>query len=380
MILGGAQENTLLTVRGLHENSDYEVTLVTGPALGPEGELIEAARKFGVEPVILDELRREIKPWADLKSLFKLYSHFKNNNYDLVHTHSSKAGILGRWAALMARVPLIVHTIHGLPFHKYQSKPEYWLYSRLEKYTSYFTDKIITVCDRMAEKAQAVGVAPKSGFQTVYSGMELEEFLEVPPPDSKQAQKLRKEWGYSKEEFVIGKIARLFHLKGHKYCLPAFQKVAEKKPEARLLLVGDGILRDKLEKQAAELGIREKVQFAGLVPYRQIPEMLTVMDCLVHTSLREGLPRVIPQAQAAGRPAVSYAIDGAPEAIDDGETGFLVPPKSIDKLAESLLTLANNQELREQFAEAAKDWVVPRYRWQYMAKKTISCYNRLFEE
>jgi len=369
LILGGAQENTLLTVRGLKEDPDWEATLVTGPALGPEGDLFDDAAKFGVEPVVIDSLRRAINPWRDLLAFYKLYRHFKSNDYDIVHTHSSKAGILGRWAAYLAGVPEINHTIHGLPFHQFQPWYEFWLYSFLEKYTSFITDKIFTVCDRMTEQAREVGVEPKQGYKTVYSGMELDEFLEVPAPGSLEARAVRVELGFEEDDFVIGKIARLFHLKGHKYCLPAFARVVEKHPEARLLLVGDGILKEKLEKQARELGVREQIVFTGLVPYREIPRMLTAMDCLVHASLREGLPRVIPQAQAAGRPAISYSVDGAPEAIDDGRTGFLVEPEAVDELAEKIELLIEEPQRRKEIAKAAREWVVPRFDWRHMVEE-----------
>ncbi len=379
MILGGAQENTLLTVRGLHEDPDWDTILVTGPALGPEGELIEEARELGIKLLIIEQMRRAINPFRDLISFFKLWQNFRKNDYEIVHTHSSKAGIIGRWAAFLAGVPLIVHTIHGLPFHQYQARYKFWFYSFLEKITALITDKIITVCDRMTDQAKAVGVNPRQGYRTVYSGMKLEEFLAVPQPSSQSAQSLREKWGYHEKDFVIGKIARLFHLKGYKYFIEAFARVAREKPTARALIVGDGILREQLEEQAEKLGVRDKIQFAGLVPYSQIPEMLTVMDCLVHTSLREGLPRVIPQAQAAGRPVVSYAIDGAPEAIEDGKTGFLIEPREIEQLARSVSKLIDSAELRGQFAERAREWVVPRFHWQTMVKEIKKCYNQLLE-
>ena len=379
MILGGAQENTLLTVRGLHEDPDYEVDLVTGPAIGPEGELIEEARDFGLEPIIIDDLRRPINPYRDLKSFFKIYRLLKENDYDIVHTHSSKAGILGRWAGWLTGIEWIVHTIHGLPFHEYQSRPEFWLYSGLERITGGITHQIQTVCDRMAEKARAVGIEPEGGYRTVYSGMELDDFLAVEPVGSAEAEDIKGRWGYESEHFVFGKIARLFHLKGHKYCLRAFKRVVEEHPNARLLLVGDGILREQLEEQCREFNIRDKVQFAGLVPYHQIPEMLGVMDCLVHTSLREGLPRVIPQAQAAGRPVISYEIDGAPEAIDHNESGLLVEPEAVDELAAQMLRLIEDEQLRKKIIEQGRSWVTPRFHWEHMAEQVKKGYEELLE-
>lgn len=377
LILGGAQENTLLTVKGLHQDSDYDVDLVTGPALGPEGELIEEARSFGVDPVIVDEMRRAIHPLRDLKTLIRLRELFREEDYDIVHTHSSKAGILGRWAAREAGIPWIFHTIHGLPYHRYQSLLEYELYRTLERATASVTHEIQTVCDRMAEKASAAGVTPIDRYKTVYSGMVLDPFLDVPGVGSDEARELKGEWGFDENHFVFGKIARLFHLKGHKYCLSAFERIASEHDNARLLLVGDGILRDQLESRVEEMGLEDKVVFAGLVPYRDIPDMIGAMDALVHTSLREGLARVIPQAQAAGRPVVSFDVDGAPEAIDHRETGMLVPPKSIPKLVESMSELIEDPELRKSIIDRGKEWVTPRYHWEHMVAEIKKSYRRL---
>ncbi|MFP4687120.1 MAG: glycosyltransferase family 4 protein [bacterium] len=377
MILGGAQENTLLTVRGLHEDPGYEVDLVTGPALGPEGELLEEARSLGIEPIIISSLRREINPLNELRAFWAIYRLLKKGNYDIVHTHSSKAGVLGRWAAWLAGVELIVHTIHGLPFHEYQSKPEYLLYSGLERISARISDQIQTVCDRMAEKAAAAGVKPKQGFRTVYSGMELEEFLNVPPTGSEEALAVKKKWGYEAREFVFVKIARLFHLKGHKYCLEAFSQVLKKNPRARLLLVGDGVLRSELENMCAELSIEDMVKFAGLVPYQKIPEMLAASDCLVHASLREGLARVIPQAQASGRPVISFDIDGAPEAIDDRQSGILVKPKDTAGLAAAMTRVCEDNKFREKIIKQARSWVKPKFDWRHMVEEIKKCYEEL---
>jgi glycosyltransferase involved in cell wall biosynthesis len=377
LILGGAQENTLLTVRGLHEDSDYDVDLVTGPALGPEGELIEDARSFGIDPVIVDPMRRSIHPWRDTKTLLRLRELFRERDYDIVHTHSSKAGILGRWAAREAGVPWIFHTIHGLPYHRYQSVFEYELYRTLERATATVTHEIQTVCDRMAEKATAAGVQPIDRYKTVYSGMVLDPFLEVPEVDSEEATAHKREWGFDEDHFVFGKIARLFHLKGHKYCLKAFARVARQHDHVRLLLVGNGILREDLEAMCRELGIEDRVVFAGLVPYREIPDTIGAMDALVHTSLREGLARVIPQAQAAGRPVISYDVDGAPEAIDHRETGMLAPPKSMSPLVDSMLDVVEDEALRSRLIEKGREWVTPRYHWEHMVSEIKSSYERL---
>lgn len=377
LILGGAQENTLLTVRGLHEDPDYEVDLITGPPEG-QGELVQEARDLGIEPILIDSLQREINPLKDLQSFVELVRLMNKNSYDLVHTHSSKAGILGRWAAFLLNVPLVFHTIHGLPFHRYQPRYKYWLFRLLEVTTGYFTGRIQAVCQEMISQAKNAGIKPKKGFKTVYSGMKLQPFLNVPETGSNNANQIKKELGFTQDQFVFGKIARLFNLKGHRFAIEAFNDVVSRHNNARLLLVGDGILREKLENKCVSLGIRDKVKFQGMVPYRDIPRMLGAMDALVHTSLREGLARVIPQAQAAGRPAISFNIDGAPEAIEHEKTGLLVEPESIDNLTEEMIKLLDSPDLRRQIVHNAKDWVQPKYEWRFMAEQVKEDYEKFY--
>lgn len=372
LILGGAQENTVLTVEGQGKKG-YEVTLVTGPPLGPEGSLVGKAEKKGLHLIMVPGLRREINPWRDLLTFIKLYRLIKKGNYDIVHTHSSKAGILGRLAARLAGTKVIVHTIHGLPFHEYQSRGINCFYILCERLASLFTDKIITVAEVMTRKALAAKLAPKERFITIYSGMELDKFLE---PEVEAADK-KKQIGIKPDVPVVGKIARLFPLKGHKYLLEAAAEVAGVYPQVRFLLVGDGILRERLEKQAEELGIREKVIFAGLVPPEEIPQLLSVMDIVVHTSLREGLARVLPQALAGGKPVISFDIDGAAEVVREGETGYLVPAKNSKRLAEVIIDLLGDKKKAKKMGEAGKRLVDPAFRVEVMVDRIAEVYEKL---
>ena len=333
MILGGAQENTLLTCEGLQEDPNWDVTLVTGPAIGPEGELLGRARRHGIKTILVPQMRRNINPWRDAAAFFHLLRIMRRQRPDIVHTHSSKAGILGRLAAHALRVPVTVHTIHGLPFHRFQGKLSNAVFVLAEKVGAICCDKIACVADAMTQQALAAGVGHPSQYETVYSGMEVEKFLNA----DEHRSAARRELGFKQEHIVIGKIARLFPLKGHRYVLEAAPRVVERCPNVRFLFVGDGILREELEERAASLGIRDHTVFTGLVDSARIPEMIGAMDLLVHASLREGLPRAVVQALLGGRPAVCYAVDGAPEVVIDGVTGRLLPPRSTDQLAEALI-------------------------------------------
>jgi len=374
-ILGGAQENTLHTVKGLKDKPEYEVCLISGPPRGPEGSLIEEAEEKGIKPIIMDSLRRDLYPWLDLKSLFVLYNLIKKGKYSIVHTHSSKAGILGRIAAWLARSPIIIHTIHGLPFHEYQGRILNFIYVNLERLVAPITDKIITVCDRMAEKAYKARVASRDKFITVYSGMELDDFIRA-----RKNESLRRKLGIKDDELVIGKIARLFPLKGHPFLLEAAAKIVKEYPKVKFLLVGEGILRESLEKRAVALGVRDKIVFAGLVPREQIPEYISLMDIVVHTSLREGLARVIPQAFAEKKPVVSFQVDGADEFVRNKQTGFLVQPYDIDGLTEAIISLLKDRNLRERMGAEGKELVDPKFRVEEMVSGIDSLYKKLLQQ
>ncbi|MCK4245374.1 MAG: glycosyltransferase, partial [Candidatus Omnitrophica bacterium] len=287
LIIGGAQENTIFTVEGLRKKG-YDVTLISGPGLGPEGSLVEETRKKGLRVIIIPELRREINPFLDTIALIKLYCLVKKEKYDIVHTHSSKAGILGRIAAKSARRrAVIIHTIHGLPFHPYQTKILNFVYVNLERISSLFTNKIICVGRIMKEKALAARLGNKEKFVVIYSGFEVEKYQD---PQTNPIEERRK-WGLDADTIVVGKIGRLFPLKGQEYLLEVLPQIKKVFPRIKLLLVGEGILRKTLEKRAKSLGIGDTVVFTGLLPPEQIPKVISIFDLLVHVSLREGLPK-----------------------------------------------------------------------------------------
>ena len=371
LILGGAQENTLLTVEGLHRRDDYDVALVTGPALGPEGSLIERAHRNGVRLILLPSMRREIHPARDLVTLHALTDLFREKRPHIVHTHSSKAGILGRMAARRARVPVIIHTIHGPPFHPHQGALSNVIFKSLERRVGRYTDRIISVADAMTAQFEAAGVAPRGGYVTIHSGMEVEPFL----AKDGARRRVREEFGLAPDDLVIGKIARLFHLKGHEDVLDAFPEVARRFPKAKLLFVGDGILRDDLAAQAERLGVRDRLVFAGLVPTRRIPEMIKAMDVLVHASLREGLARVLPQALLSGCPVISTDTDGACEVVRPGETGFLVDVKDVAGLRDAMIeTLGDLPKARAMALEGRRRFT-GQFRAETMVRRIVEVYD-----
>ena len=350
MILGGAQENTLYTCTGLRSSGRWGVELVTGPAEGPEGELVDEARRQGVAVTVLPEMVRAISPLADWRCYRRLVAMIRERRPAIVHTHSSKAGVLGRMAAARAGVPVVIHTIHGLPFHPYEKWWRNRIYIAAERYAARRCHRIICVADAMRRQALAAGVGRPEQYRVIHSGMETRTFgsAELDGPA------VRRELGIPEGALVIGKIARLFELKGHEDVLRAAVKIFGEVPEAHLLFVGDGILRSELERLAAELGVADRVTFAGLVPARRIPEMIAAMDLVVHASYREGLARVLPQALISRVAVVSYDVDGAPEVVTPGETGLLVAAGDVAGLADATVKLASDEQLRRRMGEEGR--------------------------
>jgi len=375
LILGGAQENTLFTVEGLNEKKDYEVALVSGPALGPEGSLIERAKRKGINLVVVNSLRREISPGLDILAFRRLFKYFKREKPTIVHTHSSKAGVLGRLAARLAKVPVILHTIHGMPFHRYQGRLPNSLFILAERFCAGFTDKIVTVAQAMTDQALEAEIAPPEKFVKILSGMEVEKFLAASGRDE-----VRRDFGIKDDEFVIGTIARLFHLKGHEYMMEAAPKVLERFPKVKFLFVGDGILREQLELLADDLGIRDHFVFAGLTDPENIPRMIQAMDLLVHTSLREGLARVLPQGLISGKPVISYDIDGAREVVKDGETGYLVPAETVTELADAIIKILENPAKAKEMGARGRALFADAFRKEAMVAQIDKLYRQICKE
>ncbi len=372
LIIGGAQENTLLTAIGQQHDYGDRVTLITGPGLGPEGSLEDRARQAGIDLVLLPQLRRSLHPardWSSYRAILNTLGHLKP---DIVHTHSSKAGILGRRAAWKLGLPC-VHTIHGASFHFGQSRLAYAVYRHAEKIAAAWTDHFISVCDEMTNEYVAAGIAPANRFTTVYSGFETGPFLQPP----RTPQSVRDELGVKPHEILIGKVGRLFPLKGHEFLLAAAPEIIRQIPHARFLIVGDGILRAQFEAQLREQDIDQHFIFTGLVPPEQIPELIHAMDVLVHLSQWEGLARVLPQALIAGKPAVTFDVGGAREVIIPEETGFLLPMGDVPGIVDALCRLAADAPLRQRLGERGRELNHDRFRHQTMTRQIREVYARV---
>ncbi len=358
MIVGGAQENTVASCVGLQQLG-YECALVTGPQTGPEGSLHEQVRAAGVPLIVVDELRRAPNPWLDGAACWALKKLFTEKQYDIVHTHSGKAGFIGRLAARLAHVPVVVHTIHGPSFYRYQNPVGNWLFRWAEQLAGEWTTQFVSVADAMTEQYQAAGITGK--YVTIHSGMNLEPFLRIEP----------------RQDFVVGKIARLFRLKGHEFLFEAAPQIVAAVPNVKFLLVGDGIYRERYERWAERLGLRDRFIFTGLVRPDEIPGYVAQMDVLVHLSLREGLPRALPQALAAGKPVVAFDVDGAREVCRDGETGFLVRAGDAGGVATAVIRLLQDKLLAAKLGNRGRELVSAEFSEELMVQRIDKLYRRL---
>ncbi len=375
LIIGGAQENTIFTVEGLIKKG-YQVELISGPTEGPEGSLVDYVKTKKIPLIVIKELVREINPVKDAIAFLKLLFLFRKKKYDIVHTHSAKAGILGRIAAKIANPEtIVIHTIHGLPFHPYQSNLLNIFYIMIEKFTEKFTDYFITVGMVMKEKSLKAKIGKEKKYRVIYSGFNVQQYKET----EKRREEIRNRMGIKKDEKVIGMIGRLFYLKGQEYLLKSFCEITKKFPNARLLLVGEGILKERLKEYAKKNGIYNKVIFAGLIPPSEIPLYISVMDIVAHTSLREGLPKAVAQGFAGGKPVVAFDIDGAREIVIDGKTGFLVPPRDISILSEKLLFLLQNEAIAIKMGIEGRKIVEEKFPVEKMVDEIEKLYSELIK-
>ncbi len=371
LIVGGAQENTLLSCEGQRDRG-HEVTLMTGPSPGPEGSLMARAHGYGYRVEVFDSMRRSILPWRDWRTYSTLVRRLRKLKPDVVHTHSSKAGIIGRWAANLADVPAVIHTIHGLAFTASTHAMVNFFYEFLERRTAPISTRIVCVADAMRNQSLAARIGRPEQYVTVYSGMKTAPFLDPPVP----RKQVRDALGLSDDHVVVGTIARLFDLKGHDDLLEIAPRLCARYPHLRWLWIGDGTLRPRFERQIAELGLADRFILTGLVPPERIPELSGAMDILVHPSRREGLARALPQGALAGKPVVTYDIDGAAEGVLDQVSGYVLPPFNRERLSAAIERLADDPLLRTRMGEVGREFA----RQRFDAKVMVEGLERVYRE
>jgi glycosyltransferase involved in cell wall biosynthesis len=370
--LGGAQQNTLFTIAHLDRNH-FRPYLVTNP----EGILVPEARALiGVKTFFISELIREIDPLKDLQALFKIKRILEKikegDSPMIVHTHSSKAGILGRWGARFAKADAIIHTIHGFGFHDYQPLLVRSFLLFLEKVTALITDMFIAVSQSNIKKGVARGIFPKQKTTLIRSGIELEQFSGM---RGKRPEK-KKMLGLAPRLPLITMIGCLKPQKAPLDYLEVAHQVLQER-EACFILVGDGELREKVEKKASQLGLGHRFKLLGW--RRDIPAILAATDIFCLTSLWEGLPRVLPQAMARGIPIVATRVDGTPEAVIHNVNGFVTKPRDTRAMKERIIYLLDHPQEANMMGKQGKK-MVGEFDIRRMVKKHEELYVKLLRK
>lgn len=372
LIIGGAQENTILTCEGLHAKG-HDVTLITGPTTGPEGSLVDRAKRGGYPYLEANRLVRAIAPRDDWLALRQLRRMLEGLAPDVVHTHSSKAGILGRIAAANARVPCIIHTVHGMSFNRTQSRLTQGIYAAAERCCAGKSHALVCVADAMREQMLAARIGSAGQYTTIRSGMETDAF----DPAKYDAEAVRAEWGVPQDAVVVGTVARLFRNKGYEQLIEVMERAARAQPRLRFVWIGDGADRAEYEADLARRNLRDRVTITGLVPPGEIPRLLSGIDILAHASQWEGLPRAVVQALLMEKPAVSFDIDGAPEVIKQDETGELAPLNDCDAFANAIHRLAGDPVLRKRLGRTGRQRCLIEFSKETMTDALESLYERL---
>ncbi|MEI6970453.1 MAG: glycosyltransferase family 4 protein [bacterium] len=356
LIIGGAQENTMLTAdlmnRGVACGGAYEVSIACGEQTGPEGSLIEEVRHRGVPLKVVPTLRREVNPVADMRAILALRRIMTSSGggprFDIVHTHSSKAGVVGRIAARLAGVPTVVHTVHGWSFHDRMPAWKLHFYVALEKWACRFGQKMIVVADADIEKGLSRGIGRRDDYVVIRSGIELDRFGNPLVP----RHETRRQLGIPADAMVVGSVTRLSEQKAPLDLIESFALVHRSSPRTRFVVVGDGPLRGKVESLLRERNLADAVVLTGL--RRDIPELMAAFDVFTLNSLWEGLPRVLPQAMATGLPIVCTRADGSADAVEDGRNGLLVPRSNPAAAAAQILLLLSDRGLCKRMGEEGR--------------------------
>lgn len=380
LIVGGSQENTVLSCEE-QTRRGHEVHLAFGPIYGPEGSMLERVNAFAHEgkritPHEIPDMVREVNPLRDRRATKQLRALIREIKPNIVHTHSSKAGVIGRAAAWKeggrAGEIGVVHTVHGPSFHRFLPWWKNTMYVLAERYGAKRCHQVVSVADAMTAQYVGAGIGRPSLYTTVRSGMETATFLRA----DESRDSVRAELGLAESDIVLGTVARLAEHKGHDDVLNALGPVMRERPEIRLLWVGDGWWRDRLLARAESMGVRDRIVTTGLVPPEDVARHIGAMDALIHPSYREGLPRTVVQALLAGVPVIATDADGTGEVCSDMLTGRLVTIGNADALRDAVLWTIDNPEKAKRLALEGRTRCAKDFSAEAMADGLEAVYER----
>jgi glycosyltransferase involved in cell wall biosynthesis len=372
--MGGPALHVAYLTAGLRERG-YDTTLVAGSLARGEDSMAFVADARDVQIVRIDQLGREISPLRDLVATVRLAWLIRRERPDILHTHTAKAGTVGRVAALLAgrrRPRIVVHTFHGHVLRGYFGPVRSWFFLLLERWLASRTTALIAVSPQVRDDLVALGVAPPERFVVIRLGIELGE--RVAPEQDGRAES-RRYLGIEPDRFAVGWIGRMTAVKRTDDVLVAFKRLRDEGVDAVLCMVGDGPDRPDLERRAHELGIVRDTLFLGY--QEDVAPFYAAFDALVLPSSNEGTPVSAIEALAAGRPVVATRVGGVPDVVQEGDDGFLVEPGATDDLADRLAQLARDPELRERMGRAGRERVLPRYAVERLVDDVDRLYRSL---
>ena len=376
---GGSAETTLHIVSSLNMEK-YDVFLAHGLSRESnmsimEKEVVESdlllAEAKGVRVFALPSLVRRLSFKNDLLAFINIYRLIKRIRPHIVHTHTSKAGLLGRLASFLARVPIIIHTPHGHVFHSYYGPVMTKVFVFAEKILSFMTDKITALTNRERDEHLEEGIASIEKYVVIHSGVMLDRLMNM----SVDAGAVRGKFGIAQDSNVIGVVGRLVPIKGHKYLVSAAKRIIKEFRNTVFVFVGDGYLSSRLERQAESVGVRKNIIFTGW--RKDAVEILDLFDILVLPSLNEGMGKVLVEGMALGKPIIASNVGGIIDLVRNGENGILVPPGDSDALGEAILQLLKDKNLSEKLGKNGKAMVYPEFDASVMVKQIDDLYESL---
>ncbi|MEM1098684.1 MAG: glycosyltransferase family 4 protein [Planctomycetota bacterium] len=373
LILGGAQQNTVMSCAA-QVAAGHDVHLAYGPIHGPEGSLLDETKASGATLHEIPSLVREISPIKDLRCYSHLKKVIREIEPDLIHTHSSKAGIVGREAAWRTRQtlfgqrkrPVIAHTIHGLPFNDLQKRSKRDTFIFVEFLHAHFCDHLIAITEAMVDAFVDKKIASRDKFTVIPSGVDLDRF-------ARQSPKLEN----PDHPPTIGLVARLDPLKGHRDLIAALPRIVDAVPNARVVFVGDGFDREAVLSAIEASPKRRQIELKNLVPFDEMPAVYHDLDVCVLPSYQEGQSRVLVEALAAGCAIVGYDVGGIPEVCVHEKTGLLVPVGDTDALADAIVRILTDSELRQRTVAAGQAHVRENFSAEKMNRELLELYDRL---
>ena len=349
----------------------FAVALAAGPAEDPAQDIADAVAASGIPVLRIPALRREVNPFRDAAALWQLMRAIGKDRYDLVHCHTSKAGLLGRVAARLCGVRRVVYTPHGTVLEGYFGRAATWAFARLEGVAAPLADRIVSLTPREIGQYLAEGIGIPEQHTFIYNGIDVDAFA----AGAEDRATVRAELGVPPEAFWILSVGRLEEVKGHVHLIEAMPEVLRRHPEAVIMVAGEGPLRPDLIARARSLGVAERLLLPGR--RQDVARLLRAADLFALPSLNEGLGLALLEAMAAGLAAVASRTGGVPEVVVDGETGLLVPPGNARALAGAILALAADSGMRRRMGEAGRERVRRHFSIALAVRETERLYEAL---